>query len=361
MYQQWTPPQRSRRELRQMALKRRALKRRFWQFSASVCLFSFLFVQKEGLDYGHISPYLPTEITEPFAKARALVTEELAFVQRVFLPERGATEENQETNGESSVALERLEGEGETSKETGEEITEEIKDVSVEETYQESLTIFASQGNQLWTDMLELVEGGSGQKVLQEISEEVSEEILDEEFPVSDELEKEIQEEVLWETIFEVGEVLEYRESALPESHTENYIYLGEGETASPVDNVVTSAFGLRTHPLTGEPAIHNGVDLRSGEGVSITAWREGVVSVVGHTSIVGNYLRIDHGEDIYSFYAHCSEILVEKGQTVSCGEEIAKVGATGNVTGPHLHFEITYEGVYLNPLHYIEHRGILE
>lgn len=360
MYQQWTPPQRSRRELRQLALKRRALKRRFWQFSASVCLFSFLFVQEERLDYGHILPYLPTEVTGSMEKARELVSGELAFFQRVF---QGETSKTNVREMDSSQATSNLS--------EGSELSYETEEVH----YQESMAIFASQGNQLWTDMLELVEGGNreleiqeenyeenheetGEDHLETIPEKNLEEIFEEIF---EEIPEEPQEEALWETIYEIGDVLEYVESTLPESHTENHLYLGEGSTAAPVDNVVTSTFGLRTHPLTGEPAIHNGVDLRSGEGVSIAAWREGVVSVVGYTAIVGNYLRIDHGNEIFSFYAHCKEVLVEKGDVVALGEEIARVGATGDVTGPHLHFEITHQGVYLNPLYYIEHRGILD
>lgn len=136
---------------------------------------------------------------------------------------------------------------------------------------------------------------------------------------------------------------------------TYDYVYLGDFPSVNPVTSVVTSPFGVRVSPITGVLALHRGVDLRGTVGTPIVAWAEGTVIAVGETDEVGRYLRLDHGNEIHSFYAHCDQILVEEGQRVALGQDIALLGETGQVTGPHLHFEIRWGEVYLNPLHYIQ------
>lgn len=330
MYQNWSPPPRNRKALRQLELKKRRLKRRFWELSASICLFSFVFIRHEGTNYQHIITYLPQEVKENFSHIHSTLSREVDFFTS-FMKEYSYFSDKSST----SLTENPLTSEAQNT-ETTPKPTE----------YLESIEIFAHQGTQLHQEILGWMEpNDSVQDSAPEEPEPTDCEPVPEEAAI----------------FFTLGEILEYFPSDLPESHSENFYFLGDITTVSPVINVVTSTFGLRNHPTTGIAAIHNGVDLRSTEGTPISAWREGVVSKAGFTALVGNYVRIDHGNEIYSFYAHCSEISVHQGDFVEAGQTIGKVGATGDATGPHLHFEITYNGIYLNPLHYIEYSGFLE
>lgn len=152
-----------------------------------------------------------------------------------------------------------------------------------------------------------------------------------------------------------LGTILASYPSDLPDTHTQDYLYLGDAPTATPAFGVVTSSFGPRDNPFTGEPSIHSGTDIGGQVGDPIYAWRDGVVETAGHTSTVGLYLRVNHADGFATFYAHCDELLVEEGEILTAGQEIAKLGATGKVTGPHLHFEITWNQRFLDPIHYIQ------
>lgn len=111
---------------------------------------------------------------------------------------------------------------------------------------------------------------------------------------------------------------------------------------------VVTSEFGERESTDIITPN-HTGIDLGAEEGTTIIASMEGTVDTVSSVGDYGNHLKILNG-DIITLYAHCSEILVEEGEQVKQGQEVAKVGSTGNSTGPHLHFEIRKDGRFVNP-----------
>lgn len=117
-----------------------------------------------------------------------------------------------------------------------------------------------------------------------------------------------------------------------------------------PVDGTITSPFGARVHPVTGEDGYHTGLDIAAAEGTRIAAAYYGTVSDISEDDVSGKYIILDHGNGLKTFYCHCSEILAEKGAVVRAGETIAFVGATGQVTGPHLHFEIRLDGVRHNP-----------
>ena len=118
----------------------------------------------------------------------------------------------------------------------------------------------------------------------------------------------------------------------------------------------VNSGFGNRDPSISGW-GTHGGVDI-SGSGyygTPIYATRAGTVIVANYgTTGYGNYIVIDHGDGYSSLYGHCSSLLVSAGQSVSKGQHIANAGASGNVTGPHLHFEIRYNGEKQNPMNYI-------
>ncbi|MBQ1351164.1 MAG: peptidoglycan DD-metalloendopeptidase family protein [Oscillospiraceae bacterium] len=123
----------------------------------------------------------------------------------------------------------------------------------------------------------------------------------------------------------------------------------------TPVSGNASSEFGYRSHPVDGEYKFHYGLDIAAAQGAEIKAFADGTVDYVGQSAAYGNYTRLSHAGGITSFYAHCSKVLVKKGQTVKKGDLIALVGDTGNATGPHLHLEIKKDGVFLNPHYYVD------
>ena len=121
-----------------------------------------------------------------------------------------------------------------------------------------------------------------------------------------------------------------------------------------PVTARVSSGFGYRLHPIDNQTKFHYGMDLAANSGDDILSFAAGTVTEVGENSTSGKFLRIEHEDGYASMYAHCGQIYVQEGQSVAAGEKIALVGATGKATGPHLHFELTHDGVYLNPAFYM-------
>lgn len=148
---------------------------------------------------------------------------------------------------------------------------------------------------------------------------------------------------------------VDYTGPALPDNTTMDRYALGLSETLSPVMAVLTSGFGWREHPIEGGEKFHYGVDLAAETGTPIGAFAEGTVDYIGESDVYGLYLQLRHDNGITSFYAHCSKLCVQQGQKVAEGEKVAEVGATGEVTGPHLHFELKKDGVRLNPAYYIQ------
>lgn len=112
----------------------------------------------------------------------------------------------------------------------------------------------------------------------------------------------------------------------------------------------VSSSFGYRVNPITNEYGFHTGLDLTADEGTDIKAAFDGTVEKASTSNGRGNYLIISSAGGIKTLYCHCSELIAEQGANVKAGEVIAKVGSTGQATGPHLHFEIKVNGVYYNP-----------
>ena len=131
--------------------------------------------------------------------------------------------------------------------------------------------------------------------------------------------------------------------------------YIG-GELAWPVPGytVISSNYGMRTHPITGVYKLHTGVDIRAPLGATFIAANDGIVTKAGYNGAYGNMVIIDHGGGVSTLYAHGSEILVQVGQTVKRGDPVLKVGSTGYSTGPHAHFEVRLNGVVTNPMPYI-------
>ena len=116
----------------------------------------------------------------------------------------------------------------------------------------------------------------------------------------------------------------------------------------------VSSPFGYRIHPVTGEYKMHKGVDLVASKGTPIYASRSGYVTIATYHSTAGNYVTINHQDGYTSVYMHMTHDVVSVGEYVKAGELIGYVGSTGRSTGPHLHFGIAYNGTYVNPMNYI-------
>lgn len=121
----------------------------------------------------------------------------------------------------------------------------------------------------------------------------------------------------------------------------------------APLAGEITGKFGYRTHPILGEELFHYGLDIAAESGTEIHAFADGEVTVVGESSELGKYVVLAHGTEYTTLYAHCSEITAASGKQVTMGETVAKVGSTGQSTGPHLHFELQRGNTFLNPIYY--------
>lgn len=118
-----------------------------------------------------------------------------------------------------------------------------------------------------------------------------------------------------------------------------------------PTYGVLTSAYGLRTHPLSGAGDYHTGIDIAAPLGADVYAVLPGVVTEVGQNATYGNYIKLSHGKRLTTVYNHCSSILAEQGAVIRQGERIALVGSTGVSTGPHLHLDLLVDGSYTDPM----------
>jgi murein DD-endopeptidase MepM/ murein hydrolase activator NlpD len=121
-----------------------------------------------------------------------------------------------------------------------------------------------------------------------------------------------------------------------------------------PVKGWMTSGFGRRISPFTGEPAMHRGVDISVPENTPMVASANGVVIRAGWDGGLGNAIKIDHGFGYATMYGHLAKVQVRVGQRVKRGQVIGLVGSTGLSTGPHLHYEVVVNLTPSNPLRYI-------
>ena len=116
----------------------------------------------------------------------------------------------------------------------------------------------------------------------------------------------------------------------------------------------ISSGFGGRKSPTAGASTYHKGVDLAALSGTPILAAGSGKVVIATYSSSAGNYIMISHGNRLYTVYMHCSRLAASAGKQVTKGQVIGYVGSTGISTGAHLHFGVTKNGNYVNPLNYI-------
>jgi murein DD-endopeptidase MepM/ murein hydrolase activator NlpD len=126
--------------------------------------------------------------------------------------------------------------------------------------------------------------------------------------------------------------------------------------TVKPVDvDWNASSFGWRIDPITGQNALHEGIDFLVDTGTPIHAAADGLVVVAEFHPQYGYVVDIDHGNDFTTRYAHASKLLVKAGDLVQRGAIIAESGSTGRSTGPHVHFEVRYKGVAQNPNRFLQ------
>ncbi len=138
-------------------------------------------------------------------------------------------------------------------------------------------------------------------------------------------------------------------ENTIPDNVSVNNYSLSQN-MIKPVNGTITSSFGLRNHPITGELRFHAGVDIAANEGTPIYSSYDGTVIKSTYDSWNGNYLKIKHENNIMTVYCHCKELKVKKGDTVKAGQVIATIGSTGSSTGPHLHYELRINNVSYDP-----------
>ena len=123
-----------------------------------------------------------------------------------------------------------------------------------------------------------------------------------------------------------------------------------------PVDGAhrVSSAFGMRRHPVHGDMRMHHGLDLAAPTGTPVVAAEPGRVVMAGSRGGYGLVVDIDHGDGVLTRYAHLNRIEVATGERLAGGQRLGTVGATGTVTGPHLHFEVRLQGRSIDPAQWL-------
>ena len=112
----------------------------------------------------------------------------------------------------------------------------------------------------------------------------------------------------------------------------------------------LTSAFGERIHPINGQKEFHSGVDIAAPNGTSLVAMYDGDVVEAGENDTLGQYVRIGCGTGIEIVYGHCERVMVQQGDVVKAGDEVALVGSTGVSTGSHVHLSVIVDGEVCDP-----------
>jgi murein DD-endopeptidase MepM/ murein hydrolase activator NlpD len=138
---------------------------------------------------------------------------------------------------------------------------------------------------------------------------------------------------------------------------TERTFFLNSGFFRFPLQSFrLTSPYGIRANPVTGNIKMHQGLDLAAPQGTEVFAAADGTVIETGEDAIYGNYVIISHKEKWTSLYGHLQKIETHLREDVKSGTLIGRVGSTGQSTGPHLHFELRQDGRALNPAGRLRH-----
>jgi len=148
------------------------------------------------------------------------------------------------------------------------------------------------------------------------------------------------------QTIENVGEIKDYL-------HIQRDIYFAT-PMGFPVEGRISSPYGKRKHPLSGEIEFHSGMDISANPGNPVRATADGIVSFSGWSGVNGYLVVLEHGHGFSTCYAHNKKNNVKVGQKVKRNDVIGYVGTTGSSTGPHVHYEIWKDGKHVNPKNYI-------
>jgi murein DD-endopeptidase MepM/ murein hydrolase activator NlpD len=148
----------------------------------------------------------------------------------------------------------------------------------------------------------------------------------------------------------------EQNDDSSQDTNTGGQVNTGGFTWPCPSSTRITSTFGNRAQPTEGASTYHKGIDIGASTGSNIVAAAGGSVVTAAYSVSAGNYIMIYHGDGVYTVYMHCSKLLVSAGDEVSKGQAIALVGSTGISTGSHLHFGVTVNGTYVNPLNYVSY-----
>jgi murein DD-endopeptidase MepM/ murein hydrolase activator NlpD len=181
-----------------------------------------------------------------------------------------------------------------------------------------------------------LLSFGSKEKILENVDAKIN--IHD-----AGSLDMDLLKDQIKNTIERVSEIREYLKE-------QKDIYMATPK-GWPVLGRITSGFGERQHPRTGIFEFHSALDIAATTGTPIKATADGIVSFSGWSAGNGNLVVVEHGFGYSTLYAHNSSNAVKVGQRIKRGDIIAYLGATGNATGPHLHYEVWHNGKAVNPL----------
>jgi murein DD-endopeptidase MepM/ murein hydrolase activator NlpD len=149
-------------------------------------------------------------------------------------------------------------------------------------------------------------------------------------------------------------EELTARSSRLEAFYQDQKVVLAATPSVWPVRGYLSSTFGNRVDPFTGQPDFHPGIDIATPMGTKVQAPADGVVISTGVKGSYGNAIVIDHGYGVVTRYGHLSGFNVRPGQRVRRGDVSACVGQTGRATAPHLHYEVWVRDQNQNPIQYI-------
>ncbi len=142
--------------------------------------------------------------------------------------------------------------------------------------------------------------------------------------------------------------------STLEQKFVAQSLLLSSTPSIAPVHGILTDGFGGRQDPFTGEPGVHNAIDISSAVGQPVRSPADGIVVKSEWANGYGNVIYISHGYGYSTRYGHLSTFAVQPGDHIKRGDVIGYVGSTGRSTGPHLHYEVRLNNVPVNPLEYI-------
>lgn len=127
--------------------------------------------------------------------------------------------------------------------------------------------------------------------------------------------------------------------------------YKINADAVMPVQGArLTSEFGYRTNPVSGNYGFHTGIDLAAAENTPVASAYGGTVTETGESDVWGKYVLVRHSDSLETYYCHLNEIYVEEGAVIRSGETVGLLGSTGWSTGPHLHFEVRIDGIRVDP-----------